>query len=480
MNLKYSAGALCALLLTACSDNGSNQSTDPTPSSSTLKGRAIDGYIVGATAFLDTNFNGILDNGEPSALTGEDGTFTLNLGAADASCAEYSPLVVDVPVGATDLDLGLITEAYQLTIPPTKAIEHVSQSDLLSVTPLTSVLWNQIQIAMEEYAGEMSCESLVSDFNFRDTLFAEVEDLSFALATHYNVPVAELFSDFIASGNSTLHNDAMQLAKALQASFQDMQVAKRDYPDAELIRIHHLQGEVQDDGTLSDEWIKREFMVFEDQAVWRIEVLDDNFNTVKVREHYIFINKDINGLKHRLEIGFEDKQGESPACAVNEEVLTSSSNPGYGVINNAMWAAVSETDCDGVDFASHITERQVAVESEVGETSTFNQWFYGTSPLPGGLETWINVGDNLDNLDGNALIAALNGYSADFEDNDAMGAESWSRRFSSPETEKVNFDGTRYEERVFNNDGTYSLYCGSTSSDAVLQAPGVVGCPEVE
>lgn len=42
-------------------------------------GTAINGYLSGSTVFLDFNLNGVLDDGEPSALTDESGAFELDV-----------------------------------------------------------------------------------------------------------------------------------------------------------------------------------------------------------------------------------------------------------------------------------------------------------------------------------------------------------------------------------------------------------------
>ncbi|WP_377475711.1 MAG: hypothetical protein P2A85_23115 [Microcoleus anatoxicus] len=42
-------------------------------------GSVIDGYIAGATVFLDANKNGVLDASEPSATTGPKGEYGLDI-----------------------------------------------------------------------------------------------------------------------------------------------------------------------------------------------------------------------------------------------------------------------------------------------------------------------------------------------------------------------------------------------------------------
>lgn len=77
-------------LLTACGGGGGGGSTPggssqpSTPAqpgtvdpNSTLTGKAIDGYLVGARVCIDMNDNGVCDNGEPSTRTDYDGNYGL-------------------------------------------------------------------------------------------------------------------------------------------------------------------------------------------------------------------------------------------------------------------------------------------------------------------------------------------------------------------------------------------------------------------
>jgi hypothetical protein len=64
------------VLLTSCGGGGSTPAGG-TPTTSAFSGVAVDGYLYLARAFLDLNGNGTYDNGEPTAITASDGTFTL-------------------------------------------------------------------------------------------------------------------------------------------------------------------------------------------------------------------------------------------------------------------------------------------------------------------------------------------------------------------------------------------------------------------
>jgi Ca2+-binding RTX toxin-like protein len=83
--------------------------------------KLVDGYIVGATVFSDTDRDGILDEGEAFAVTGEGGIFTL-VGVSDST----APLV---SIGGIDVSTGLAFQGV-LTAPGGSTV----------VTPLTTLV----------------------------------------------------------------------------------------------------------------------------------------------------------------------------------------------------------------------------------------------------------------------------------------------------------------------------------------------------
>ncbi|MEG4146865.1 Calx-beta domain-containing protein, partial [Microcoleus sp. Pol12B5] len=98
-----------------------------------LSGIAIDGYISGATVFLDANKNGILDTNEPSTTTDSNGEFNLNISfdIFDTNKnGEIDPSEGNLVVtGGTDTATGLPLET-PLTAPPDSTV----------VTLLTSLI----------------------------------------------------------------------------------------------------------------------------------------------------------------------------------------------------------------------------------------------------------------------------------------------------------------------------------------------------
>ena len=68
-------GLFVGSLLTACGGGGSSA---PTVAPQSVTGFGVDGYIAGATVFLDLNNNGVADGGEPSTTTDAQGKYTLS------------------------------------------------------------------------------------------------------------------------------------------------------------------------------------------------------------------------------------------------------------------------------------------------------------------------------------------------------------------------------------------------------------------
>jgi hypothetical protein len=101
-----------------------------------VSGAVADGYLVGATVFLDKNSNYQLDSGEPSTVTGADGTYSLQVEAADVG--RY-PIVAMAIKGLTiDKDNNLpVADSYLLSM-PALAISGTVNSNFIS--PMSTIL----------------------------------------------------------------------------------------------------------------------------------------------------------------------------------------------------------------------------------------------------------------------------------------------------------------------------------------------------
>lgn len=120
--------ASIAISLTACGGGGGGGSS-PSAAANTLTGVAVDGYLQGATVFLDINRNGLADAGEPVTSTDLSGRYALDYSAVTGSVSGL-PIVV---TGGVDSDTGFAF-AGKLSA----QVESVSQAQV--VTPMTTLV----------------------------------------------------------------------------------------------------------------------------------------------------------------------------------------------------------------------------------------------------------------------------------------------------------------------------------------------------
>lgn len=184
--------AICLTSLVACSGGGSS-------STSSLSGRVIDGYIVGAKVCLDLNNNFTCDPGEPSTTTTAGGAYAFNY---DGSVAGKQVLA-EVTVGAVDEDLGPITKPYNLLAPA----ESPS-----AVTPLTTLVSKEM-ITSGAPLSEAS-QTIKTQFNFQNDPigydFKARGDTTAAV-------VAQTVAAAIATVNDTLKSDSTASSNLSQA-----------------------------------------------------------------------------------------------------------------------------------------------------------------------------------------------------------------------------------------------------------------------
>lgn len=278
-NLKSILALSIALTLAACGGGGSSspETQEPIPPTGggndggdggdngggndngdnvafTISGKVIDGYVSGATVFIDINGNGQLDDGEPNGESTDAGEYILEISESNEEveeCITFAPLVVDVPVGAIDEDLGEVEEAYTMTLPPI----NEDAFDNANITPLTSVLWETFQkdFALEDgnLDPAVACEKLLENHElisqFKDRLDFTIEEI----VANYNISEEEIYSDFIASGNTRSYDLAQQIVKGLKMSLAESNALKEQSPNSTPL-VSYLKGE--------EDWVREEYV----------------------------------------------------------------------------------------------------------------------------------------------------------------------------------------------------------------------------
>jgi hypothetical protein len=195
--------------------DGGNSGGDGGSDKTQLTGLAIDGYVGGATVFLDENFNGKLDAGEPSAIT-VDGTGSYSIPvSANAVCNDHAPLVVKVPVGALDADApgGVVDKAYTMTLPPV-AFRSLTAGN---VTPITSKIWDQVAAQAKRDGIALTCSTLANPTSTTsDWMEAQIKDAEDKVETEFGITTADMYGDYVASNNDALHTKAKAVAEDLK------------------------------------------------------------------------------------------------------------------------------------------------------------------------------------------------------------------------------------------------------------------------
>ena len=187
------ASLLTVALIAGCGSGSgtSTSTTNSTPVSTTaIAGKVADGYLVGATVFLDKNGNYQMDAGEPFAITDQNGNYSMNIDSADLG--KY-PIVAMAIKGVTiDKDTGAaVTNSFVLSMPATAMSGTVSSN---FISPMSS----QVREMME--TGKYT------------TMQQAMADLSAKL----NMPASSnMLIDYMAANNTTMHTAAQNVASLM-------------------------------------------------------------------------------------------------------------------------------------------------------------------------------------------------------------------------------------------------------------------------
>lgn len=455
---------LAVALLTACggeSSNGGNSGAN-----GNIYGKAIDGYVEGATVYLDLNFNGIGDSNEPTVVTGVNGTFDLSVGEY-GYCADHAPLIVNVPVGAYDTDLGIVDKAYQMQAPPRFLIRRTDASvaNSINVTPLTSVLWTLMKVEMSDsMVGDLSCDFILSD----STMIGELERTATAavasIASSYNVTPDDIFVDFIAGGRDTVHQKAMLIVDMLKASYALKNELALSNPDAIHINAYISQ---QENGINRGRMIKY------------VDITTGNTNTVTEtllnedltfdREHKATsITSMSNGeMDYSNRYAVYYKSNGEITCNRSERISAYGVDFTVSVTNTNEQVLVNDTlDCWEMETTlDNLKSRAVTTSSRdyVENTWTYNKDSGQISSMVD--DELLNTGKSLDTLDAGSILTMLNGYDTEYASFNQMGADIYvSESGVSNDWERwiVYGDGdVKYEKLYSNADGSVSIECGT-------------------
>ncbi|GAB7534632.1 hypothetical protein [Burkholderia sp. 3C] len=195
---KLTVAVSVATALAACGGGGdsapASSSTGSTGTPSTqptaaLTGKAIDGYLVGATVCLDLNGNGTCDAGEPSATTDSSGQFSIPY-SGDAT---GKTLLVQVTTTTNDL-----ARPTGFQFPASFTLSQVVQSAGTQViSPLTSLVAAQMQAGLSRAQAIAAVQALVGGSVDPNADYVAAQD---ATTTTLAQQVVDKLGTFAANG----------------------------------------------------------------------------------------------------------------------------------------------------------------------------------------------------------------------------------------------------------------------------------------
>lgn len=184
------AAILTVGLVAGCGGGGGTPAT-----SAAVSGTVADGYLVGATVFLDKNGNYQLDAGEPSTTTDANGAYTLNVDPADVG--KYPIAAMAIKGQTIDKDTNqAVPNSYMLSMPATAVSGTVSSN---FISPMSTLI-------REKMAANPSMT---------------LNDAKTQLRNQMNLPAGiDMMADYVAGSRSemnaaqyqTMHTTAQQMA----------------------------------------------------------------------------------------------------------------------------------------------------------------------------------------------------------------------------------------------------------------------------
>lgn len=207
--LRLSTLGLLITGLVACGGGGGSSSTASTSATpTTLSGKVIDGYIVGARVCLDVNSNNFCDAGEPTTTSDATGSYVLPAYSGSIAGLQVLAMVVE---GAVDLDNGLpikAKDAYTLMAPAAAS---------LTVTPLSTLISSAIaagggeaEVSIGQALSQVSAQTGIPVANMLAHDYKQKNDTATA-------QVATVTAKAIAAVTNQITTDAKIQAAGLSA-----------------------------------------------------------------------------------------------------------------------------------------------------------------------------------------------------------------------------------------------------------------------
>lgn len=468
-------------LLAGCGGSDSDSNSNSSGGVATaMSGKVIDGYITGATVYLDLNFNNKRDENEPYTVTKGEGDFDLTIPAIYQKCSQYVPVVVDVPVGAVDSDSPNIPidEAYSMVFPPSFSLN--GDKDLLNLTPLTTVVWNEVEKELSKsQSSVLSCESILADQKLRYDIEQKLTEQSKRVANRYNVTVDELYGDYVASDDAALHDLAKQLVPGLQKSYTETVALNEANPNADLAWVEYYLGAW--DVTLeayNEKWYRHQVILTDSGSLnSETHLVSDDLQTkdaligqgemLTTARAGVDITKRINLSLSSDSIKFK--------CYFDEILETSSA----GVMNSIDVEVGDWSECKNKVIAGEVKQKLKTKMYQDNTLISISEYAY-LPETDSGFSGLIGVADNVTKEQINAVRDVV--LDSDFDSEASYGADNWSHtkyaignsqdKNARVETIRYNAKGAagwQWQRVTYYENGKITNECGTSEENMLLE-----------
>ncbi len=463
--------AVLAGLLAGCGGSDAPVVERPPEASKSISvaGKVIDGYVVGATVWLDLDGNGRFDdNLEPSVVSTESGNYSFEFTEEQASCVPYSTMYVEVPVGAIDEDSGVVTQAYQMSSPP--SITPLSDDDIRNISPLTSIIWDQFKRKFKSNDKDnLSCAELKSDINLRNELKEEIESVILTLVSHYNLSADQIYSDFIAKGDTAAYDLAQTIVTGMKASYKHKVALEKIYPTAEIRVVIYQDNKMDEEYKFSNVWYRDAVVFLDDGSLFEMTKLFDTGSLDKVDVVLMKLRNvaiawgdpSLDGKLNIREDTYRDPDG-TYRCSNIESVTFDSKGIRYVLGNIAPSMSFPTIDeCVNNNFDKP-EQRYFSVRFTEGDSDFYTSFFFRDDAANfTTLSHWINVKDKAAVLKANELISMFDSFPYRFDDPVNISYSYWRKSKTLGNVIIRKDDKSNWVKSTSKNDGTSVYQCSS-------------------
>ena len=429
------------LVYTATDNSGNSSSVKRTVTVleklTTIAGKVIDGYVSGATVWLDYNGDGNFDlQTEQSTISGEHGDYSFDFTDEQKQCLPYSTMYVDVPVGAMDADTGEVTEAYQMALPP--SIDMLPDDELRHISPLTSTIWGLLQSQLKDSGKDIfSCTDLIDNIALREEVKSAIEEVILNAVTQFNLSEEQIFDDFISNNNSDAYNAAQEIVKGLKAAYKHTLDLHEQYPDAVEIHVVVYQSMENDERyNLASAWYRDVTVYLDDRTIVEnvklqdADVLNqvDYILTKLERVDSPWSDQAYKGLLSiRNDIYVNDDL--TYRCGLIENITLEKDGITYQVNNSIPTQNFPTVELCSIDASTPPYVRSFKVSYSVDDSHYFGSFFFHDDKDDfNSLSDWVNVVDKADELNFSDVFTYMDALPYAFESTVEVDASFWRKR----------------------------------------------------